>query len=171
MSIDQTPNWKTYVEQSELYSKTEPLEKLQKFVIFALEEEWYGLEAKYVREVTNKASITWLPFVPNHIFGFINLRGDIISVTHLKTILGLKTETFSEDNRFVVIEDEGLATALIVDGSVEILDVPLSRVDTSFSLLGLEKEKWFMAKIQEKGRFIAILEAKKLLEITKVRKS
>ena len=169
MSADPAPDWRSYTEEGGLYSSAEHFEAMQKLIVFSLNDEWFGLEVGSVREITPPMAAHWMPFVPRHIAGFIHLRGDIISVTNLKMVLGLAGES-AANPRLVVIVEQDMATALMADGAVEVLDVPVSQMDGSFSSFGSEKEKWFKAKVQESSRFIAILDAAKLLESTRVKK-
>lgn len=152
----------------ELYGKGETLEKIYSIVVFPLAGEWYGVSANEAREVVAGAPITWVPFAPPHILGLLNLRGDIISVTHLHGILGLDSDSTPIDTQhFVVLEKDGLATALYVDGVPQVVEIPASQWDASFASFGAQKEKWFRAQIRHGGKMIAILDEKTILERTK----
>lgn len=154
------------LDEDELYGGTKTLREVRQIVYFSMDQEWYGIDIAYVREVVSTTPITSLPFVPEHILGVMNLRGDIISVTNLRPIFGLAGNISPESHRLVVIEDRGLATALSVDRDVEAIEVELDQIDTSFSSWGTEKEKLLEAQIRWNGRLIGLLDAKKVLRRT-----
>jgi len=48
------------------------------YLTFAIEDEDYGVEIAYVKEIIKMQAITKVPEMPNFIEGIINLRGDLI---------------------------------------------------------------------------------------------
>ena len=88
-------------------------------LLFSLGEEWYGVRISQVRELYNEYVVTPVPCVPDYINGVVNIRGEIVSVTDLRAMMGLgRTESLSDGQQLpvIVVCDETVCTALVVDG-------------------------------------------------------
>ncbi len=95
-----------------------------KFLIFTLGEESYGIGVKYVTEIIGIQPTTEIPELPEYIQGIINLRGKIIPIMDVR--LRFKKEFREYDDRTCVIVIEALNApmGLIVDGVSEVLSIP-----------------------------------------------
>jgi purine-binding chemotaxis protein CheW len=67
-------------------------EEGEKYIVFQLEEKFYGISSKSVAEVAATLPVTTLPNVPEWVLGIANLRGDVISVLDLRKLWGKTTE-------------------------------------------------------------------------------
>jgi purine-binding chemotaxis protein CheW len=96
--------------------------------------EHYALPVEQVLEVADVGAIASVPGSPPEILGVRNLRGQVIPVIALATLLGL---TGDEPSRVVVAESGELRAGIVVD---EVLDVvglpPASEQADSQYLLG-----------------------------------
>lgn len=96
--------------------------------------EHYALPVEQVLEVADLGEIASVPGSPAEILGVRNLRGEVIPVIDLATMLGLSG---AEPSRVVVAESGELRAGLVVD---EVLDVgempPASEQAESDYLLG-----------------------------------
>jgi purine-binding chemotaxis protein CheW len=96
--------------------------------------EHYALPVEQVLEVADLGEIAPVPGSPSEIAGVRNLRGQVIPVIGLATLLGLSGD---EPSRVVVAESGELRAGLVVD---EVLDVgempPVSEQVESGFLLG-----------------------------------
>jgi purine-binding chemotaxis protein CheW len=95
-----------------------------KYLTFTLENEFYGIEIKYVIEIIGIQPISEIPELPEYIKGIINLRGKIISVMDVR--LRFKKEPLEYNDRtcIIVIQIEDISVGLIVDGVCEVIDIP-----------------------------------------------
>jgi purine-binding chemotaxis protein CheW len=96
--------------------------------------EHYALPVEQVLEVSELGEIASVPGSPPEILGVRNLRGQVIPVIALATMLGLSGD---DPSRLVVAESGELRAGLVVD---EVLDVeelpPVSEQVDSEYLLG-----------------------------------
>ncbi len=94
-----------------------------KFLTFAIGEEMYGIEIRFVTEIIGIQPITNVPEVPAYVKGIINLRGKIIPVVDVR--LKFRKEPMAYDDRtcIVVIDIESLSVGLIVDNVAEVLNI------------------------------------------------
>ena len=57
-------------------------DKEGKYLTFALAQEEYGLEILKVREIVGYMAVTAVPQTPPHVKGVINLRGQVMKLSH-----------------------------------------------------------------------------------------
>ena len=98
-------------------------------VVFALEDERYGLEIAAVYEIIRHQPITAVPQAPGFVEGVINLRGRIIPVVDLRERFGLAPVTASGASRIVVCDAANTRVGLVVDGVSEVLMVPAEAIE------------------------------------------
>lgn len=93
----------------------------QKFVVFRVQDEEYGLNIQQVNEILVWQETTKYPQAEDLIFGIINLRGTIIPIIDLKKRLyGAPLER--QDNTRIIIANNGdLILGIIVDEVIEVI--------------------------------------------------
>jgi len=92
----------------------------ERYSIFGISEQNFGVEVKYVKEILPLPKITALPNVHKSILGVFNLRGQIYSLLDLRVFLRLDRPPLNERNLVVVLEYEGVCFGTVVD---KVLDV------------------------------------------------
>jgi Chemotaxis signal transduction protein len=104
----------------------EMLEDTQKnrYLTFALNEESYGIEIKYVTEIVGIQPITEVPELPEYIRGIINLRGKIIPVMDIRLRFKKALQDYNDRTCIIVIDVDALPLGLIVDSVSEVLAIP-----------------------------------------------
>lgn len=105
--------------------KIEEEEDTQKgrFLTFALGNETYGIEIKYVTEIIGIQAITELPELSNYIKGIINLRGKIIPVMDVRLRFKKECKEYNDRTCIIVIDIDELSIGLIVDSVSEVLSI------------------------------------------------
>lgn len=84
-------------------------------VVFRLGQEQYGVEIELVREIIRDQEVTRGPKAAAGLQGVINLRGNVIPVMGLDTLLGLPPSAKSNDTRIVVVDVDGRDIGMVVD--------------------------------------------------------
>ncbi len=101
----------------------------QNMIKFLLTPEVYGIESKYVREVTSLKELTRVPNTPDFVTGVINLRGQIISIIDLKKFFNLKQSGLTEFNKILVLSSPTLLFGIIADKILENAFISLKELD------------------------------------------
>jgi purine-binding chemotaxis protein CheW len=151
-------------DKDDLYEREEPKEQTLQLVVFRLAREWYGVEITKVKEVVKVGKITYLPSSPEHIMGIVNLRGNILSVTDLKTIFHLPHEEPTEKTRIIAIESGVLETGLLVDEVVNSIEVPVNKIEPELLTLPVEGGKYIEGQCQMDNKLIALINGEKVFE-------
>jgi purine-binding chemotaxis protein CheW len=102
---------------------------VQKYVIFFLGQEEYGLLISDVREINRVGRITRVPNAPEFIRGVINLRGKIVPIIELKSGLKLGKTQVSKETRIVVVERGVKLFGLLVDRISQVLTISEDQIE------------------------------------------
>ncbi len=94
-----------------------------RFLAFALEDETFCMEIRFVTEIIGVQPITHIPKVPDFIRGIINLRGRIIPVIDIRRKFGKQAIPYDDRTCIIVTETQTLSVGLIVDTVAEVLTI------------------------------------------------
>lgn len=95
-----------------------------RYLTFALGNENYGIEIKYVTEIIGMQTITKVPELPDYIKGIINLRGKIIPVMDVRLRFKKEEKDYNDRTCVIVVDINELSIGLVVDGVSEVLTIP-----------------------------------------------
>ena len=98
-------------------SPAESANSAAKHVLFVLDDTQYAVPMENVLELQRLPRVTPLPSVPEWLRGVTNLRGEVLSVVDLRSLLGLPPAESSVSQRLIVVRStlEEIATGWIVD--------------------------------------------------------
>jgi chemotaxis signal transduction protein len=85
--------------------------KMDKYLIFSLAKEDYGISILKIKEIIGMTSITHVPQTPGYVKGVINLRGKVIPVIDLRLLLGMEASGYTERTSIVVVEAQSTGMA------------------------------------------------------------
>lgn len=102
-----------------------------KYVIFKLEQEYYGLPIDSVISIEKKGQTTRVPNAPEYIIGVTNLRGEVFPIIDLRKKLGMEAKELDRNSRVIVVSQEEIVIGLIVDTSSEVLEIDKENIDKS----------------------------------------
>ncbi len=135
-------------------------------LLFALGDEWYGVRVSQVREIYNEYTVTTIPCVPDYIAGVVNIRGEIVSVTDLRTMMGLGRtgEPGAEQQPpLIVISDETVCTALMVDAIGDIADITADSIEPPLAILDRAQADYVAGTFYVAGRLVALVNLPRVL--------
>ena len=135
----------------------------RQYLTFLLNDRLYALAAEDVAEVIRTPRAARMPLAPSALIGIANLRGGVLPLVSLRSLLGLKA-TEEEGPRSIVL---GGATpaALAVDVVETLVTVAAKRVETGRAELAEEDGEKLVGAFQIVGRAPAkILDVRTLLD-------
>ncbi len=109
-------------------SNTKTNEETQ-LIIFNLGKEEFGVEINHVQEIIRIPSITKIPQAPDYVKGIINLRGRIITVLNLNTIMGIENKEQDENTRIIVANVNETVMGFMVDCVSEVLHLQAKNIE------------------------------------------
>lgn len=109
-------------------------ENVEKYLMFDLGPESYGMRVLKVSEIIQVQEITPVPQMPDHVKGVINLRGRVVPVIDLRVKFGVGSGEITERtcNVVVEVESEDMSMALVgltVDGVDEVVNIRVSQIE------------------------------------------
>ncbi len=93
----------------------------RELISFYIAEQSFCIDIMAVREIRGWTSATPLPHAPSTSRGVINLRGAVLPVVDLGSLLGLSATAATKQNVIIVVESVGQVVGLLVDGVSDIL--------------------------------------------------
>lgn len=137
-------------------------------LLFRLGEEWYAFPIEGVREIYNDYSVTRIPRVPEFILGVVNVRGEIVSVTDLGTMIRVPSRTqyagVLELPSSIIVANESCVSAVVVDEIGDIVDVSRADIEPALSTLEKAQAEFVAGSVYIDERLIGIINLDKVLE-------
>lgn len=137
-------------------------------LLFSLGEEWYAFPIEGVREIYNDYQVTRIPRVPEFILGVVNVRGEIVSVTDLGTMMRVpsRTQRSPEDQlpSAIIVANEYCVTAVVVDQIGDIVEIPRDAVEPALSTLDKAQAEFVAGSVYVDERLVGIVNLDKVLE-------
>lgn len=134
---------------------------MNKFAVFTIAGEEFGIELEKIVEVVKSQKVTPLLKVPEFITGVINLRGNVIPLMDLRKRLGVKPS--SSRARIIVTKIHGGNIGLLVDTVKEILTIEKEEIASTPSIFKGLKPEYIMGIGKIADRLIVILNLDNLL--------
>jgi purine-binding chemotaxis protein CheW len=100
-----------------------------KYLLFNLVEDVYGIGIASVTEIIEMQRITDVPDMPSYVKGVINLRGRVIPVIDLRLRFGMDERAYDDRTCIIIVSVQDSTMGLIVDTVAEVLDIPEADVE------------------------------------------
>lgn len=135
-------------------------------LLFRIGEEWYAVGVECVREIFQEYELTSVPCVPEFILGVVNVRGEILSVTDPARIMKIGTIEAREGIKppAIVIANDDVATALVVDEIGDITDVPLGSIEPPVSIIDRAQSEFIEGSVFVNEGMVGLLKVSRVLE-------
>jgi len=145
------------------YEEEDSLE--DKYLTFALNDEEYGIEIRYVTEIIGMQNISQVPDVNDFVKGVINLRGKVIPVIDIRLRFHLKERVYDNRTCIIVINIDEQVVGVIVDRVMEVLNIPRGEVEAPPKIMAGRSSHFIqgMGKVGERVKML--LDANKLILI------
>ncbi len=103
------------------------------YIGFMINDNEYTVPITKVQEIINIPPITKLPQSPPYIEGIINMRGKIISVINLKSLMGFPQDT--EHQRIMVLSSGKVTFGVLVDSITGVISIDEKNIEPSENIL------------------------------------
>ena len=100
----------------------------KQLVVFALDDQKFGLDLSRVARIVRAVEITPLPEAPSLVPGVINIEGEIVPVINSRQRLSIREREIELSDHFIVVNGLGTALALIADKVEPVLEVTEDRL-------------------------------------------
>jgi purine-binding chemotaxis protein CheW len=141
-------------------------EEFHQYVIFKLDNEYYGLNIHQVKTIERVMDITRVPYAPDYVEGVMNLRGDIVPIINLRNRFFLPSIDFGKDARIIIVSIEDITVGLLVDSSSEVLQLSAGNIDESPNFSSNVENDYIIGIGKDEDRIIILLDLKKVLLVS-----
>jgi purine-binding chemotaxis protein CheW len=100
-----------------------------RFMIFVLDKEDYGISIKNVIEIVEMQKIIDVPDMPHYIKGIINLRGKIIPIMDLRLRFNIAAKEYDDRTCIIITNIEDYRVGLIVDRVEEVIEIAENNIE------------------------------------------
>lgn len=135
-----------------------------KYVIFKLGKEYYGLPIEKVVSLEKMIKPTRIPNGPKHVKGVINLRGEVISIIDLRQRLNMNTKEIDNNSRIIIVSEEDIVAGLIVDSSSEVIEIFKENIDNPPTSTNNDSLSYISGIGKVENRLVILLDLSKILE-------
>jgi purine-binding chemotaxis protein CheW len=90
---------------------------------FRLGDLLLGIDIRCIREINRVIAITPVPDAPPQITGVVNLRGEVVTVVDLRTVLELPPAEITPRTRLMIVQSDEEAIGLLVDRVADVATV------------------------------------------------
>ncbi len=147
-----------------LESKAKEKEEYIEFIIFRINDKWFGIELELATGVSDIKNYISLPKSPSYIRGIQFIHGNIIILFDILQLLENKS-FFSEENlrekMIIIIKFKEDFFGVIVDDLIDTQMLPLSRIIQTKDI-----NEFYKGAFKFKDKMVSILEIKKIIEST-----
>jgi purine-binding chemotaxis protein CheW len=123
------------------------------------------------KELQRLPHITPLPSVPEWLRGVTNLRGEVLSVVDLRSLLGLAAPESSVAQRLIVVRStlEDIATGWIVDRVIGVRGLAAEDLQPCSTLTSGAAMRFLSGIVECEDRLIAVLDVNRVLSSPEMR--
>lgn len=136
--------------------------QIRELVAFKIDTEEFAVDIASVQEINRAVDVTRIPNAPSHVQGVMNLRGKIIPVVDLRTMLGFEARIADKQSRIMVIEIGGLVAGFLVDSVSEVVRLPASAVEAPPAFAGAAESDYVGGVGKVDDRLLILLNLQKL---------
>ncbi|WIF94660.1 chemotaxis protein CheW [Caminicella sporogenes] len=135
------------------------------YVLFKLDNEYYGIDIQNVETIEKIMSITRVPYTQDYIKGVINLRGNVVPVIDLRKRFKLEEKEYNENSRIIIVKIEDITVGMIVDSSSEVIQISNENIDEAPVLKNNSEESFVKHIAKNDEQIIMIIDLCKILGI------
>lgn len=143
-----------------------------KYLMFFLNDEFYGIPILKVNEIIGLMEIISIPRSPNFMKGIINLRGKIIPVIDLRLKFNMGERAYDEQTCIIIVqnvyENKKTFIGLVVDKVAEVVNINNASIESP-PQYGQDDESEFLTGIGKvKEKVVMLLDIDSILNCQSV---
>jgi len=131
---------------------------------FTVGSTYFGVDARFVQEVTKPGELTPVRDAPPGVVGIRNLRGRIVTVVDLAVQLDLGRVEESEHARLLIMENQGETYGFLVDSVTDTVSLDVGRIERTPANLDPALRGRLNGVWREPDRIMALLDPDALFD-------
>jgi purine-binding chemotaxis protein CheW len=139
-----------------MVDETQPAPLEGKYLTLNLGGTAFGISIDRVLQILEMLEVTPIPRTPEFVRGVLNLRGQIIPLVDLRTVMEMAREEDDDQTRIVVIDMSGTDTGMVVDSVHEVLFIEEESIEER-PQFGFQIDTDFVLGVSKKDGNVTIL--------------
>lgn len=144
-------------------TEIEEEEGLKPLAIVALNQEFFGIELKIVREFAEIHQATPIPCCPNHIIGNMNLRGEILTLVDIQGLLNLPLTEMTENSQAIVVKVDEILVGIKVEDVVDVMFLSSHEITSVPTAIHSVNDEYLQGAAPYRGKMMSVLDIPKIL--------
>ncbi len=144
-------------EQEKIQRLKEEMEIYEKYMLFNLADQEYGINILKINEVISMMPITPVPHLPNFIKGVINIRGKVIPIMDLRLKLGIKAADYTNTTCIIIVRTENILIGFVADSFSGMLNIKRKNIENVPEAPGFRLNTDYILGIAKSGEKLKIL--------------
>jgi purine-binding chemotaxis protein CheW len=143
----------------------EPLQSVEeKYILFALAGETYGVPILHAQEIIADFELTVLPYLPEFFDGVISLRGEAVPVINLRHRFNLSRTERDHSSRIIIVEMDPTPIGMLVDKVHKVFSIDTAEIEEPPDFT-MDKKARFVNGVTEieKKKFAILLDMQQIL--------
>ncbi|HCJ66439.1 MAG TPA: hypothetical protein DHV62_03725 [Elusimicrobia bacterium] len=155
-------------------SKRKTIEEKEKkqVLTFSVGEGLYGLVINQVKEIVKPRKIVYLPSVPVHLAGIINLRGELIPVVNLSRLFGIGLTVSQEWNnlvtngkiKIVIAQIERMKVGFLVDVIYDVVSLTADTFEPPLATIEKGRIEYLSAQTHWENKILGLLNLENIVK-------
>lgn len=141
---------------------TTPTTHDARYLTFSSDGQLYALPAAAVAEVVRMLPIARVPQAPRSLMGLANLRGTVMPVASLRSLLGRDADAKSAER--LIVLDGTAPVALAVDDVVQLMPVASDKIGTAAADIASNDGEQLAGVFERDGKVVNVLDIAELLQ-------
>lgn len=143
--------------ENEIFVDDEDDTLSDKFMLFNIGREVYGLEIKVVKEIIEMQTLTPIPNLPKYMVGIINLRSNIIPIMDIRLRFNMEKREIDDRTCIIIVDLNGVSMGIIVDRVSEVLKIDQKMIDKQINTGSENKQEQYIKGLAKVGDEVKIL--------------
>jgi len=101
-----------------------------KYLTFYIGDSIYSIDLMHMIEIIPIQEITYVPFLPGHLKGIINLRSNVVPTIDTRLRFGIPERPYDEKTCILIIDLDGETLGMIVDRVSEVIDLDNAKMSS-----------------------------------------
>jgi len=130
---------------------------------FYLGDLRFGVDILEIQEINRQRDLTLVPHTPQEVRGVINLRGEVVSVLDLRSILGLGEVSLGRESRNIILHSGEELVGVLVDRLSDVVAIAPNDLQPPPANISGVDSRFMQGVLQLEDELIVVLRIKELL--------
>lgn len=131
--------------------------------VVGLSGEYFGLNLEVVREFTDVRKVTPIPCCPTHIIGNMNLRGEIVTLIDIRSVLNIPTIGAGTTSKAMVVQIDDVVAGVAIDEVFDVIYLRSSEIEAIPIAVNFAGKEYLRGATSYREKLMAILDLPEMI--------